>query len=304
MSHQLSQKLTRGSTTIFCIENGDYATGQAAIDVANNGDTIVFGPKSSVGSWGNLTIPAEKKLSLVGLMSERGITVRVGKITYSPTTGNGNSNEVFISNLLIDAGSGNYGVVFGGSAQSRLRIVGCYLYTSDHGCLSLTNTTSGSSFYMYDCVVNGVTASVAIIESACPWVQITGTSVNSSGGSKNIQVTSGTFEFSLGKLASNSSTNPVADVSGGTMIIANSSITNSTTNGSGVNISTSGAIYIGVQNYYSIATGTGYCVTGVTGGVHFYAYNFFNDSAAAAGNVNMKNVLTNLPFTTAFTSSA
>jgi hypothetical protein len=80
-------KLTKGTKTIFCIDNGDYATGQAAIDAAAAGDTILFGVKQ--GGWGNLVIPAGKTLSLIGLNSPRypGATIQMGSITFNPNTG-------------------------------------------------------------------------------------------------------------------------------------------------------------------------------------------------------------------------
>jgi hypothetical protein len=44
-----TNRLIKGTKTIFCIDNGDFATGQDAINAAAAGDTILFGVKSGVG---------------------------------------------------------------------------------------------------------------------------------------------------------------------------------------------------------------------------------------------------------------
>lgn len=302
MSHQLSQKLTRGSTTIFCIENGDYATGQAAIDAANSGDTIMFGPKSSLGNWGDITIPAGKRLNLVGLGSDRNIIVRVGAITYAPTTSTVTHNEVSIANLFIDGGVSTTSLTFNGTAVARLRVNNCYINNAAVACMSLVNSGTGSSCLVSSCTIGGTTSGTVITSSL--WLAQFSSCGISGSGVTNVEVTGGNFVAGVCSFECNSATNPVVTVSGGAFVCGQGSITNSTTNGSGVNISASGAVFSNIYNYFSVATGTGYCVTGVSGGVHLYGGSVFNDSAALSGNVKMKNTLTNLPYTTAFTSSA
>jgi hypothetical protein len=299
--HLLSQKLTRGSTTIFCIENGDYSTGQAAVDAANSGDTILFGPKSSLGNWGNITIPAGKRLNLVGLGSERNIIVRVGAITYAPTTSTVTNNEVSIANLFIDGGASTTSLTFNGTAVARLRLNNCYINNSTVACMSLINSGTGSSCLVFACTIGGSTSATVITSSL--WLAQFSNSTISGSAVTNLEVTGGNTVAGICSFQCNSDTNPVITISGGAFVCGQGSITNSTTNGTGVNISTAGAVFSNMYNYFSVATGTGYCVTGVSGGVHLYGNNIFNDSAAAAGNVKMKNTLTNLPYTTAFTSS-
>lgn len=290
-----TDKLIKGEKTIFCIDNGDFATGQAALDAASSGDSIIFGSKN--GGWGDLVIPTGMKLSLVGLQSERALSVQVGSISFSPTTGVAADNEVHIQNLYI-ATSGSTCVAFDGSAPGRLKLNGCYVYAGTaNRAIKVSNTQTGSSFFMYDSVVNGDGNSATMIESSCPYTRIHRTTVDAGGLS--IKVTSGLLELLHSQVTLNKASEIVSVTSG----VFNSSsclFTNSTTNGSGILVAT-GAVFSEHDNLYSVATGTGYCVRGT--GTHLYGSFFFNNSAAAAGNVKVQNTLVNVPYTLGFSLS-
>jgi hypothetical protein len=290
--------LTKGTKTIFCIDNGDFATGQAAVNAASQGDTILFGAKA--GGWGDIVIPSGKGISLVGLQADNSKYVRIGSLTFSPTTGTLGNNEVYVNNLYITSAT-QAAVLFGGSVAARLRLYNCYIApTSNQKAVSLTNTISTppsiSSAYFIECVIDAGISTSACVESNTPYVRLVRTTID--GGSMSLQLNAGTFEsdtvaYSLDRLGE------IINVAGGTFLCTRSSIANATTNGSGVLLA-AGAVFGNVSNVFSVATGTGYCIRGI-GGVHAYAYITFANSALLAYNVKVQNTLTSVPYTVAFT---
>ena len=294
-----NNKLSKGVKTIFCIDNGDYATGQAAVDAASQGDTILFGAKS--GGWGDIVIPSGKGISILGLQADDSKYVRTGSITFSPTSGTIGVNEVYISNLYITSAT-QAAVLFGGSVAARLRVYNCYIApTSNQRAVSLTNTVTTSpsvysSAYFNSCVIDAGISTSSVFESNTPYVRITHSTID--GGSMSLQLNAGTLEsdnntYSLDRVGE------IINIAGGTLLCTRSSIANATTNGSGVLLA-AGAVFGNVSNVFSVATGTGYCIRGI-GGVHAYAYITFANSALLAFNVKVQSTLTNVPYTVAFT---
>jgi hypothetical protein len=297
----LSNKLTKGSKTIFCIDNGDFANGQAAIDAASQGDTILFGVKA--GGWGDLVIPSNKGISLKGLQTAKSKYVRVGSINFSPTTGsNINLNEVYIENLFISSNTQSP-IVFGGTVAARLRIYGCYISpSSNQKSIEFlnSNTTSPSvysSAYLYDSIV-GHTGTNTAIESSTPYVRCQRTAVD--GSSLLLQLNAGTFE-SDGTYWECNRAAEIINIAGGLFLAGRTSFTNNTTNGSGILIGAAGVV-ASSYNSFVIATGTGYCVRGT--GVHAYGQIVTANSALQAFNVKIQNTVTSVPYTTSFTPSA
>ena len=292
----LSGLLTKGTKTIFCIDNGDYATGQAAINAASPGDTVMFGVKS--GGWGDLVIPAGKKLSLIGLQSRRAVMVQVGSISFAPTTGlNTNENELYIESLFITSNSAN-ALSFGGTAPSRIRLNGCYIYTSGATTqlCNFTNSNSLSSWYIYDSIL--LTAnSQDVIRNSANYGRIFYSTIDSVG--ILIKNTAGLIDVRECILSTNFTGNAV-EVSGGSILCGYSQIANSGTNASGVLVS-AGALFAGSYNSFAVTSGTGYCVRGT--GYYVYGPTVFANSAIGAYNVKVQNTLTNLPITTTFTSA-
>lgn len=293
----VANKLTKGTKTIFCIDNGDFATGQAAIDAATAGSTILFGVKA--GGWGDLVIPAGKKLSLKGLATSRATNlVQVGSITFSPTTGlNINENELYIDGLFILNNTATV-VTFGGTAPARIRLHNCYIYTSgafNQICV-FNNSNIQSSWYIVNCTVNS-TNSQTMIQSSVNYGRLHHSEADSNG--IVYQNDSGTVEIRQSVLTSASS-GSVVNVLAGNVLAGYSQFTNTGANSSGISIAT-GAVFANSYNSYSVPTGTGYCVRGT--GVHLYGQMVFANSALAAYNVKVQNTLTNVPLTTSFTLS-
>ena len=300
-SSVLSTKLTKGTKTIVCIDNGDYATGQAAIDAASAGDTILFGAKS--GGWGDLNVPAGKKFSIKGLQSHRCPFVQVGAIIYSPTTGTHiTENELYLDSLYISSSASNC-VTFGGTAPARIRINNCYINATGAtaNAIILSNTWSSggltSSAYVYDSVIMSASTSNYAIDSSTPYVRIYGCAIDA--GNTLLRLNSGTLESDVNSF-NGRRVGEIVNVTGGNFLSGRSLFSNTTTNGSGVLVA-SGGVFANSQNTFSVATGTGYCVRGA--GVHLYGPYVVANSALLAYNVKIQNTLTSVAYTTAFTSS-
>jgi hypothetical protein len=291
----------KGTKTIFCIDNGDFATGQDAINSASPGDTILFGAKS--GGWGDIVVPAGKKLSLKGLQSERCIYVQMGSLTFSPASGTQIvENELYIDSLYFIKSTGTV-VTFDGTAPARLRMSNCFILSSTNRAVECTNTYSSggifSSAYFTGCTIQNGGALNPAFETSTPYVQIRKTEI--SNGSVTLKINAGTTETVHCEFTCNT-VNTIANVaaSGAYLLSNNCLYTNSTTNGTGVTVAT-GAVFANFLNVFAIATGTGYCVKGT--GIHLYAGQNLSNSAALAYNVKMQSTLTNLPYTTTFTSA-
>jgi len=290
-------KLTKGTKTIFCIDNGDYATGQAAIDAASANSTILFGVKA--GGWGNLVIPAGKSLSLKGLQADKTTQiVQVGSITFSPTTGlNINENELYVDSLFILNNTATV-VSFGGTAPARIRLNNCYIYTSgaSNQICVFNNSNAQSSWYLKDCIVNSTNSQI-MIQSSVNYGRLHNTEAECNG--IVYQNDSGTIEVRQCVLTSASS-GSVVNILAGSVLSGYSQFTNTGANSSGIAVS-AGAIFANSYNSYSVPTGTGYCIRGA--GIHVYGQMVFANSALAASNVKVQSTLTNVPFTTTFTLS-
>jgi hypothetical protein len=294
-------KLTKGTKTIFCIDNGDYATLQDAVNAASAGDTILVGAKST--TWGNVVIPDNlvgKKLSIMGLQTARCPFVRVGAITFSPTLETQlTENELYLQNLYISS-STSACVTFGGNKGARIRIDGCFIdASSTMNAVVFNNTVSTSSAYIYNSLVQSTSGTTIV--SSTPYVRIWRSSVENSG-TILLSQTAGFLE-SNDVNWSGARVGEVISISGtGSFICGKSLIVNTTTNGSGVLLTGATAVMANSNNTWQVATGTGYCIRG--NGVHFFGPYLTANSAALAYNVKIQNTVTQIPYTLTFTPTA
>ena len=288
--------LQKGVKTIFCIDNGDYATLQDAINAASNGDTILVGAKS--GGWGNITIPAQLSINISGLQSPKAISVEVGTITFSPNVGSAVQNTVYLSNLFINSASGN-NLTFSGTAPARLRIAGCFLYNGGAGTTAtVSNSGVGSSAYFENCIILADSAVPVQFSISSVYTRIYYCTLDRGSVAMNV---SGSFVECLESqfrvdVASSIINLTSSGVFSGTLNL----ISNSTTNGSGINLDASSTI-VDVSNTYSIATGTGYCLLGT--GTQIYGPIITTNSVAIPANVKIQNTIVRLPLTLTLTAS-
>ena len=293
-------KLTKGTKTIFCIDNGDYATLQAAVNAASAGDTILVGAKS--GGWGDVIIPDNlvgKKLSIIGLQAARCPFVRVGAITFSPTLETQLSeNELYLQNLYI-ASSTSACITFGGNKGARIRIDGCFI---DAGLamnsVALNNTVATSSAYIYNSLIQATTGTTIV--SSTPYVRIYRSAVENTG-TILLSQTAGFLESNDVNWSGARAGEIISIANGANFICGKSLIVNTTTNGSGVLLGGATSVIANSNNSWQIATGTGYCVRGA--GVHLYGPYLTANSVALAYNVKIQNTITQIPYTLTFTPS-
>jgi hypothetical protein len=195
-----------GGKIHWVVQGGKYATLQAAVNAAVTGDIVLVGPAPTGapqnGTWGNVTFPAQKRLSVVGLTGDQvSAQINIGLVTYSPTTGlNVNENEVFLCGLFINANyAGTPGVTFGGTAPARIRLRGCFLYnsgTSGDG-VSVSNSAASSSCYLDNCTVQTTSAnttSIMVNNQAGYTVIKNGCEI--AGGQYALRIAAGTVEAS------------------------------------------------------------------------------------------------------------
>lgn len=298
----LAAKQSKGAKTIFILDNGEFASGQAAIDAAVAGDVLIFGQKA--GGWGDISVPAGKTISIVGLQSPSGVVVKFGSLDFSPSTGNNiTANELYIDNCFFTKTTGTV-VTFGGTAPARLRMTNCYIYGGTTSRLiDLTNqgTYNGvnSSVYIMNTICNAVNATYPAIETSTQYVRFW--DCDCSNGLVSVKINAGTFESKDSSFYCDKTTEIIQVAAAGSYFLCGRSlISNKTANGSGVDVAT-GAVFSSHDNTFDIAAGTGYCVKGT--GYHLYGSVLTNNNALAAGNVKMKNTLTNVPYTMAFTAS-
>lgn len=289
----------------YVVQGGSYATIQAAIDAAADLDVIFVGPKTGGGSWGAATFSAGKRLVVIGMQAKYEEHAQIDSVTFSPSTGlNILLNTIYIRGLFINSDfSVTPGVTFGGTAPGRLRMQECYVYNSGASGtgVSSNNSGSGSSLHIDNCLIqSGNNVGVGVDHVQGYTLFKNGCEV--SRYQYQVQCAAGTVEI-LNTILDGLAANEVIRISGGVVTCGYSTIKNATANSSGVNLTTAGAVFGMGDATFAIATGTGYCVNGVAGAFFLYGHITYSNSAAAAFNVKVKNTITSLPSTQAFTSS-
>ncbi len=278
-------KLTRGSLSIFVIDNGDYASGQAAIDAAPVGSVLFFGPK--VGTWGNIVLKPD--VDIVGLGAPGSTNILFQSISFSPTTGNVSQNTVYVSNLSASVASGSSTVVIGGTAPSRVRFSGCTFYKTagSEDAISITNNQASSSVYIINSQINGVGSTGSLINTVSPFLKVVNTTFD--GASKALTQTAGLTTLDKVDIEY-AQTASVIDILAGSIISADSLFKNLGTNSTGINVS-AGAVFAIDQATFDISTGTGYAVNG-TGVLAYGRVTFANIPVINLRNVKFQSTLT------------
>lgn len=302
-----------GGKIHWVVSGGNYATLQAAIDAAAPNDVILVGPKGTVTaaqSWGNITIPAGKRLSIMGLSAERSPIVKIGSVTFSPTTGlNILENEVFLRNLFIsDDFSNSTAVTFAGSAPARLRLQGCYIYNTGSSGTGITsnNSAASSSLYLHGCIVQTANTASTQINHVQGYTAIKA-STEISGGKYALVCAAGNVEI-LNTLLEVAVANEVVRISGGLVTCGYTTIKNTAANGSGANLTAAGATLGMGASTFAVTAGTGYCVNGpatsTPTAVYMHVQVTYSNSVAAAYNKKVKNTISAIAVDQSFTSSA
>jgi hypothetical protein len=301
-----------GSKVLLVVEGGAYATIQAAIDAAADWDVILVGPKASGASWGPAVFSPGKRLIVSSLLSKWSTQVRVDSITFNANSGlNSLLNTVFVRGLFINSSFTALapGVNFYGSAPARLRLQECSIYNSNAatgtGVVS-NNSGAGSSLYIDNCIVQSGASTGIGVDHQQGYTAIRNDS-EISRYQYPLQCAAGNVEILNTILDGTGIANEVVRITGGTVTCGYSTIKNTTTNASGVNLTAGGAVIGMGDATFSIATGTGYCVNGPAAATPTAAYLYgnvtYSNSLAGAFNVKVKNTISAIAVTQAFTAS-
>ncbi len=294
----------------YVVQDGNYATIQAAIDAAADWDVILVGPKAAGDSWGPAVFSPGKRLVVTSLLSKWSTQVRVDSITFNANSGlNILLNTVYVRGLFINSSFTALapGVNFYGSAPARLRLQECFIYNNNSAtgtAVISNNSGAGSSLYLDNTIVQSGWSTGIGVDHQQGYTNIRGDS-EISRYQYPLQCTAGFVEILNTLLDGSGIANEVIRISGGTVTCGYSIIKNTTTNSSGVNLTTGGATFGMGDATFAIATGTGYCVNGPADvtltAVFLYGPITYSNSAAAAFNVKVKSTITALPTTQTFT---
>ena len=295
-----------GSKFLLVVEGGAYATIQDAINAAVDWDVILVGPKAAGASWGPVTLSPGKRLAIEGLGDKWSTQVKVDSITFNVSSGTILPNSVVVRGLYISGSFvGTQGVNFYGASPGRLHLQECYVYNTGatgSGVVS-DNSNAASALYLDNCLVQSGSSGGIGLDHRQGYTDVRGDS-EISRYQYPLQCAGGTVEVSDTILDGSGIANEVVHISGGLVTVGYSTIKNSTTNSSGVNLPTAGAAFGMGDATFAIATGTGFCVTGVPGAYFLYGHVSYSHSALVAYNVRVKTTggITPVATTQAYTA--
>jgi hypothetical protein len=257
-----------GSNTLIVQEGGQFASLQAAIDAAASGDIIFVGPKAA--GWGSISLTAIKNLTIVGFAqaaTEQKLC-RVTTVEMNIASGlNPNDCEVNIVGLFIGATVASGALVrFTGAGSARLRMRHCSIFKSGAGdSVESSNTGSGSSFYLDNCLVNSQDTAGTTLKHVSGYTLVQNrTSLDD--GAIVVSCAAGSLVITDCTLTANAaSAGPAVSVTGGTVSMGTSAIIFPKASGVGVSVA-SGAVFGASQTSILVGTGlalaTGKAITG------------------------------------------
>lgn len=280
-------KFTPGTVTKFVVDNGQYATGQDAIDAASAGDTLIFGPKT--GGWGNVII--KPRVNIFGMDGPNNRTILFGSLTFSPTSGTATDNTNFVSNVQFTAPSGSSTVVIGGTAPVRVRFYGCVFVKSDAGVqdvVSVTNGVATGSVYMVNSTISGGASTGSAVDTSSPFFK--GQYVEIGGAARAWNQTAGMSSLDKMDIEYAQTAAAMNVAAGATLAINGSLIRNLGTNSIGISTAT-GSILTMDQMLFDVSAGTGYAVSG-TGTILHAGATFANVPIVNPRNTSIQGTAT------------
>ena len=309
------------STIHFVIEGGAYDTIQAAITAAAAHDVILVGPRvvnpadpTETLSWGPAVFSPGKPLTVVGLGGDRASELpRIDSVTFDVSSGaNILLNTIIIKGLFINSNFSaiTAGVNFQGTFPGRLRLQDCFVYNKSvvsGTAVRSANSNGSSTFFLDGCVVQTGASTGIGVDHVSGFTSLRGETLIDRF-QYGVRCAAGTCEMLGARLDGTGTAGEVVRVLGGNVLATYSTIRNDTANGSGVNLVAAGSVFGAGFSTFVIATGSGYCVNGPAAAtptaVYLYGSVTYSSSAAAAYNVKVKNTISAIAVTQAFTPSA
>lgn len=286
-------KISKGEKSIFVLDNGEFENGQAAIDSAEAGSTLFFGPKA--GGWGDIEL--KSGVDIMGIGHPMGDAIQFGKIKFAPESGNAGQNTCHLSNVFAFAGTAeDSSLEVKGTVPLRLRISGCYFYkgSGEGKIIDISNTQAGSSVYIDDSLTNSNSAFTGVaMDVEIGYLKSKGLEIT--GGSKGLIVRSGLTWLTSPFIEYNKADH-VIEVVGGTLSITRGGLKNSFANSSLVQVDL-GAQFKASYLEFDLAVGSGYAVKG-EGAFVYNQISFPHVAGLNPRNVNIQNTLTIIPLVT------
>lgn len=295
-----------GTNTHLVLENGIYNTLQDAINSSSTGDTILVGPRSA--GWGDIELPASKQLSILGLSTPKTpFNVKIGSISFEPTVGTyATQNEIHIANFFINGDfSSTPGIHVGGSAPSRLKIEGCYIYNNSSAggnTVLVDSTATGTSLYIENSIINGSSATAgAAVKATTSYLVVRNCDVFASKNAFHLAGNT-TVELGTTKIVT-SNTDSTILIDAGNLSANSIYVENGTADGSGLKLSSMYSFAAIDNSIFNVATGTGYVIWG--SGVFAPGNNSYsNIPGVLARNVKIQNTITTIPISTTLTAAS
>jgi hypothetical protein len=243
----------------LCVQGGQYASLQAAVDAAaasmtansNLGTVVLVGPKAT-GDWGGVTFGAshiDRNIAIVGLGGSRSSkAIKVGAINFSPTggLGNVNNNEVILHGLHITGafGVGTAGVTFGGTTPARLRVSNCFVVNTAAGTgdgIVSNNSQTNSSLYVEGCIVQCADATLSTALKHMSGYTIVKDRSEFSGGLRAVSCAAGNLEV-YDSVIEMSGARETVLVSGGFMSVGYTTIKNTSESALAIGVKMTGGV--------------------------------------------------------------
>lgn len=223
-----------------------------------------------------------------------------GNLTFTATAGTISDNHFAVSNLMLNGVSGTEVITFSGTYPQRLFLKDVWVTANGtaHG-INMTNTGSGSSVHSNELKLshNGTghhhclhvaagTANLDSIETSGANVGVIGVD----GGSVNLSNSDiqggGTYAIDV--------------YAGGVITLANCKITTTANNSTGIDLKAAGALAVIGNVSFTIPTGSGRAVDGVTGSVLYYGPAYFLPISGSASNNKVNPNITRFAVATAW----
>lgn len=316
--YQLTSTLLPQATTLLYVSNtaisgsnaitpngsaaAPFLTIQAAIDFAESQYPVAADsgvPVVIIVSPGTYTetITITRPLTHIeGFSGRQKATFISGTVTINPSvsyTGSYSASYVTLKNVYI-ASNANNALTVAGSSKVGVILDNVGIWTSSGKAITITNTASGGiKFQIFNSDVNSGNT-IEFSNLAIGLVQQCVFTCTGTGNGVSVSSSALTIDALIIETATAST---LVKVNSGTLNVGNSTISSTTTNGTGFDVS-AGATLVCGQNAFNVVAGTGKAVYGVTGAVFMYALNMM----VYGSNQNISSAMTSIPMSTAFTS--
>lgn len=279
-----------------------FTTIQAAIDFAtstypvtsDSGVPVVI--VVSPGTYAENITVTRPLTHIEGFSGRQKATFISGTVTITPSVSYTNSysaSYITLKNIYIASGSGN-ALSITGTNKVGVILDNTGIWTSSGKAITISNTASGGNkFQIFNSDVNSGNTiefsnlAVGLVQQCVFTCTGTGNGISTSSSALTIDAL----------IAETATASTLIKVNSGTLNIGNSTITSTTSNGTGFDVS-AGATLVAGQNAFNVVAGTGKAVYGVTGSVFMYALNMM----VYGTNQNISSAMTSIPMSTTFTS--